>query len=830
MRKILFLLFIVQAVFGTKNYWKGSSTWATAGNWSTGSAPANGDSVYFTNDSSSGNCTVGASTNTVALFNGSGYTGTITVSNNQILYVMQAANNSYPFIQGGTSINLNGTSAFLILGTTTTGRTLNIDSVIATGTGTVSLFTTTANVSTTYWLKGRLSAPAIRISGSSAASGTTRPIIYTGTQRIDQTATGGAIGIRKNSSGGTNNSSVHYGTSPIYCFNWNDLTVDSDIDSLYMDTCHVHCKLKFHDTVTTIRYCNLDTVDLDSSSNNVTAIWTFNAFRAFPCAGFRDTIMGDSLVANYFEKDSAGDYKMGAKNHRIKGNMKIAGAGGFYGRIASTNLSFTRKSTLTQTSTGALQLDSVNILCDSSFTLANDSTFPVRNISIPDGMSYTGKAGSKLTIRNYQTGGLEGSAGSLDTLKSSSAGTKAKIEFNAIKALSYDVVKDMQAVTNAVYCTTGCVNAMNTQNFYFKDEAPAVYGPTPLAVEGLSLDPATGSTAGGYQVTVAGTGFCSPCSVKVGSGAYAKATYNSSTSLTVASWPAGTAGAKTVTVKNCDAQTGTSTFTYSDAESDTLKVKTSTGGTVSPSGNSIKADGDSTLCIATPSTYYSFWKWVRASTNVTARDTANDSCWAFLNTGSRDSITAYFTPNPPTITINPSDTSVPDYGAATFICAATGLPPLGYRWYKTGAADTIITGATSATYNRTVVYADSGMRVLCKVYTTEACTTSTDTAILTVTCVVQLDSVSPTLGKRSSIFRIRGTHFGATGTAFLNALDLGEPQFRDDTLIIDTVPAAAPRGYYKVIVGRTGTIDTLPLPGFRVLVPQIIVTSPNGGN
>ncbi len=78
-----------------------------------------------------------------------------------------------------------------------------------------------------------------------------------------------------------------------------------------------------------------------------------------------------------------------------------------------------------------------------------------------------------------------------------------------------------------------------------------------------NVSPATGSTAGGTAITITGTGFVNGATVKVGGTSATNVVVASSTSIT-ATTPAGTAGAKDVTVTNTDSGQVASTdaFTY----------------------------------------------------------------------------------------------------------------------------------------------------------------------------------------------------------------------------------------------------------------------------
>lgn len=83
-----------------------------------------------------------------------------------------------------------------------------------------------------------------------------------------------------------------------------------------------------------------------------------------------------------------------------------------------------------------------------------------------------------------------------------------------------------------------------------------------VAPEFSSIDPATGSTAGGTAVTIMGTNFSQDAAVTVGGTAATSVTVVSSAEIT-ATTPAGTAGAQDVVVTTAGGSaTGTGAFTY----------------------------------------------------------------------------------------------------------------------------------------------------------------------------------------------------------------------------------------------------------------------------
>jgi Immunoglobulin I-set domain len=80
--------------------------------------------------------------------------------------------------------------------------------------------------------------------------------------------------------------------------------------------------------------------------------------------------------------------------------------------------------------------------------------------------------------------------------------------------------------------------------------------------------------------------------------------------------------------------------------------------------------------------------------------TVTDSCSTLTSTNANLSVTA--TNASPTITVQPVGVNVTPGGTTSFTVLATGTPALSYQWYviPTGSTTgTLITGATSATYN-----------------------------------------------------------------------------------------------------------------------------------
>ncbi|TSC94029.1 MAG: outer membrane adhesin-like protein [Parcubacteria group bacterium Licking1014_1] len=132
---------------------------------------------------------------------------------------------------------------------------------------------------------------------------------------------------------------------------------------------------------------------------------------------------------------------------------------------------------------------------------------------------------------------------------------------------------------------------------------PQVFAAPSPSVE--SISPSSGPTAGGTSVTIVGTGFLSGPTVIIGGNAATNIDRVNSTHIT-ATTPAGTAGAKDVTVTNTDTKSGTLTagFTY-EAVSHTITASAGAHGSISPSGAVSVNDGASqSFTITADANYY----------------------------------------------------------------------------------------------------------------------------------------------------------------------------------------------------------------------------------
>ncbi len=125
----------------------------------------------------------------------------------------------------------------------------------------------------------------------------------------------------------------------------------------------------------------------------------------------------------------------------------------------------------------------------------------------------------------------------------------------------------------------------------------------------------------------------------------------------------------------------------------------------------------------------------QASSNVVL--TANDGAG---HAGSSNPLSVIYSNQPPLITLQPANQTLPVGVSATFSVSAVGSPPLSYYWARNGA---FIAGATNATYStNNVQLADSGSQFSCVVSNAYGITNS-QAATLTVLALPPLITQQP---------------------------------------------------------------------------------------
>ena len=146
----------------------------------------------------------------------------------------------------------------------------------------------------------------------------------------------------------------------------------------------------------------------------------------------------------------------------------------------------------------------------------------------------------------------------------------------------------------------------------------------------------------------------------------------------------------------------------------------------------------------------------QAATNIILA--ANDAGGHY---GSSNPFSVIYSNQPPLITLQPTNQTLPAGYAATFTLGALGSPPLSYYWSRNG---TLISGATSASYSTNdVQVSDSGSQFSCVVSNAYG-TTNSQVATLTVLALPPTITQQP-LNRTASVGG--GSTFSVTATGSL---------------------------------------------------------------
>ena len=356
-------------------------------------------------------------------------------------------------------------------------------------------------------------------------------------------------------------------------------------------------------------------------------------------------------------------------------------------------------------------------------------------------------------------------------------------------------------------------NGVGTSATSTVDQFTYVFPPTVTAIS-----PGSGPTAGGTSVTLTGTNLAHVTAVSFGGTAATGFTINSETSIT-ATAPAGT-GTVDVTVTNAAATSATSSadqFTYNGA----MAV------TTNPTDQTINAGQTATFTVAasgtpTPTVQWQFssdggatFQNVAGATtttltvpNVAAGQNGTKFRAVFTNsTGSATTSAATLTVDfAPSVTTNPSSTSVVAGNTTTFTAAANGNPLATVQWQQStdgGATFQNIAGATATTLSFTAGSGQNGNQYRA-VFTNSVGSATTTAATLTVQFAPTVTSTSPTAGPTAggTVVTITGSNFtGATAVRF-GGTSATSFTVNSSTSITATTPAG------------TGTVDiTVTAPG-----------------
>lgn len=316
-----------------------------------------------------------------------------------------------------------------------------------------------------------------------------------------------------------------------------------------------------------------------------------------------------------------------------------------------------------------------------------------------------------------------------------------------------------------------------------------------------SVTPSSGTTAGGEQVTVNGTGFVNGATVMIGGNAATNVTYVSATQLT-ATTPAGTAGAKDVVVTNPDTQSGTGLGVYTYAAPPTVTAVSPSSGPEA-GGTSVTITGTGFVNGAT----------VKIGGNSASNVTFNSATSLSVTTpqgiaGTRN-----------VVVTNPNNLSGTGTDLFTYVAAptVTSISPTGGA--LSGGTPVTITGtgfasgatvtiggsaATNVTFNgATELTATTpvGTAGLANVVVTNPDTQSgTGSGLYTYAEAPTVTNIDPSSGTISG-----GTPVTITGTGFVDGatVDIGGNPAADVSVVSDTSLTA------KTPVGSAGPADVM---------------------
>lgn len=174
-----------------------------------------------------------------------------------------------------------------------------------------------------------------------------------------------------------------------------------------------------------------------------------------------------------------------------------------------------------------------------------------------NGYTYIGPAPT-LTAVTPNAGALAG--GTSVSITGANFVSGATVTFGTSAATSVSVVNSalITCVTPSRAAGSVTVSVTNPDAQVGSQAAAYTYQAAPTVT---AISPTSGTLSGGTSVTITGTNFRSGASVSIGGNASSSVTVNSSTSIT-ATTPAGTLGAKNVSVTNSDSQSGTLSSAY----------------------------------------------------------------------------------------------------------------------------------------------------------------------------------------------------------------------------------------------------------------------------
>lgn len=175
----------------------------------------------------------------------------------------------------------------------------------------------------------------------------------------------------------------------------------------------------------------------------------------------------------------------------------------------------------------------------------------------------------------------------------------------------------------------------------------------------------------------------------------------------------------------------------------------------------------------------------------------------------------------PEITVQSVSDSVSVGADAVFTLTATGTDPITVNWQQlledwqsVGTGDSL-----------TVVAPDSGQFVYRSVIVSPWGADTSDTVFLTA-YYCYIDSIRPVSGRVTDstvVYGLFGDSWSDTDSLRFNSVNIPLASATRDSLVIDTLPAWVPRGYYSQYLIKNGIQHDTLTHGYRVKTPAITV-------
>lgn len=402
------------------------------------------------------------------------------------------------------------------------------------------------------------------------------------------------------------------------------------------------------------------------------------------------------------------------------------------------------------------------------------------------------------------------------------------VKFGAANAAGYNVNSSNQIVAvspsngagtvNITVTTSGGTSATAAANQYTYVAAPTV----------ASVSPAQGTTAGGQQITISGSGFTGATDVTVG-GASANGVTVVSASQITATTPAGATGSASVEVTT---PSGTSTSNgayvyivpptataqavttaYQTARPITLQgTDASNYAYTQPTAGTGNVSGTGPNVTYTPAAGYS------GNTSFTFTTTNGSGPGALQSAPATVSITVH--PQAPVTLTHPSSQVVTAGNSASFTAAATGNPTVQWQVSTDSSTFNDIPGATSATYSLTATSAENGYRYRA-VFTNAGGTANSNAASLTVTTPAPtISAVSPNIGYAATpaSVTITGANFGDSGASVTFGGVAGTVTAQSNTSITVTPPTRGTPGAVAISVTSASSQSVIRTNAYTYVV------------